>query len=117
MKNKTFIESIRCAFKGLMSAFKQEKNFKIYFLHLIITLVLNVCLGFNIFEFIIWGITVVGVFSSECINTAIEMICDFLTKEKNETIGIIKDIAAGAVCCWGAIFYVAEITMIVMRFI
>ena len=34
---------------------------------------------------------------SEMFNTAVEAICDFVEKNYNENIGLIKDIAAGAV--------------------
>ncbi len=34
--------------------------------------------------------------TSELFNSAIEAICDFLVKEKNEKIGVIKDISAAA---------------------
>ena len=112
MKNKNFLYSIKNAFIGLTGAIKQEKNFKIYFINIIITLILNILFKFSLIEFLIWGITIVGVFSAECINTAIENLCDFLTKEKNEKIKIIKDVAAGAVLCWGLIFYIAETVLI-----
>ena len=34
---------------------------------------------------------------SEIFNTAIEALCDFVESNKNEKIGVIKDISAGAV--------------------
>jgi diacylglycerol kinase (ATP) len=48
----------------------------------------------------------------ECVNTAIERLCDYLTQEKDENIKIIKDIAAGAVICFGFAFYISEGIMI-----
>lgn len=35
--------------------------------------------------------------ASEIFNTAIEALCDFVESNKNEKIGVIKDISAGAV--------------------
>ena len=117
MKNKTFLSSVRCAFNGLFHAMEQEKNYRIYFLNVALTAVINIFLGFSYIEFLIWGITIAGVFSAECVNTAIERVCDFLTEEKNEKIGFIKDVAAGAVLCWGGIFYFAEFIMILVKFL
>ena len=37
------------------------------------------------------------VISAEIFNTCIERLCDMITKEKDEKIAYIKDIAAGAV--------------------
>ena len=117
MKNKTFISSVRCAFNGLFHAIEQEKNYKIYLLNVAITAVINIFLGFNYLEFIIWLITIAGVFSAECVNTSVERLCDFIKEEKDEKIGFIKDVAAGAVLCWGGIFYFAEFIMILVKFV
>jgi diacylglycerol kinase len=112
MKNKNFLYSVKNAFIGILTAIKQEKNFKIYFLNIIVTFILNIIFKFSLIEYLIWAGAFIGVFSTECINTAIENLCDFLTEEKNEKIKIIKDIAAGAVLWWGFLFYIAEIVMI-----
>lgn len=117
MKNKSFLSSVRCAFNGLFSALEQEKNFKIYIVHVLLTLPLNILLGFSYIEFIIYGITVVGVFSAECVNSAIEKICDFLTQEYDERIKMIKDVAAGAVLWWGFAFYLSEIIMVAVHLV
>ena len=117
MKNKTFLSSIRCAFNGLFTALETEKNYKIYFCNLIVTLIINIALRFSYIEFLIYGITVVGVFATECINTAFEKVCDFLTEEYNEKIKAIKDIAAAGVLCWGIAFYLAEAIMIAVHII
>jgi diacylglycerol kinase len=112
MKNNTFLSSIRCGLNGLFIAMRSEKNFKIYAWHVLVTLIANIILHFSAIEFLIYAICVVCVFSSECINTAIEKLCDFLTEEQNEKIKVIKDIASGGVLCWGIIFYISECAMI-----
>ena len=48
----------------------------------------------------------------ECMNTAIERACDFLTEDTNDKIKAIKDIAAGAVICMGFAFYITNIILI-----
>lgn len=115
MKNNTFLKSVKCAFLGLVAGIKKERNFTIYFINVAITLILNIIFGFSYIQFLIWGLTIAGVFSAECINTAIEAICNYLTENKDEKIKFIKDIAAGAVLCWGILFYAAEIIMLLMK--
>ena len=39
------------------------------------------------------------VISAEYMNTAIEFLCDYLTREEDSRIGLIKDLAAGGVLC------------------
>lgn len=115
MKNKNFLIGVKRATIGLFLALRTERNFTVYLIHILITLPLNILLRFTITQHLIWGITVAGVFSAECINTALEKICNFLTEEYNEKIRDIKDIAAGAVCCWGIAFYAAELIMIGLK--
>ena len=109
MKNKTMRDSVLCALRGLILALRTEKNFRYYAIHVLVTLPINLLLGFSAREHLIWGVCVAGVFSSECVNTALERICDLMTEGYDERIKAIKDIAAGAVLCWGIAFYITEI--------
>ena len=115
MKNKNFLHGVRHALAGLCLALRTEKNFTVYLFHILVTLPLNLLMGFSVTEHLIWGVCVLGVFSAECANTAIERLCNFLTEAYNEQIKSIKDIAAGAVCCWGIAFYAAELIMLGMN--
>ena len=115
MKNKNFLIGVKNASAGLFLALKTEKNFVVYLVHILVTLPLNIVLGFTMIQHLIWGVCVIGVFSAECVNTAIERVCNFLTEEYDERIKAIKDIAAGAVCCWGIAFYATEIIMLGMN--
>ena len=113
MKNKTFIDSVKCAINGFRHALKTEKNFKIYILHVLVTFPINMFIGVSLFQHLIYWVTVCGVFSAECFNTAAEKICDAFTLEYNENVKIIKDVAAGGVLCWGFAFYLTEIIFII----
>ena len=112
MKNKTMLQSFICAAKGLLLAFRTEKNFRFYCLHILVTLPVNIILHFSAAEHLIYTACVAGVFSAECVNTAVERICDRLTDAYDEKIKAIKDISAGAVLCWGIAFYIAEAVML-----
>lgn len=117
MKNNTFLKSIICAWKGIVTGFKQEKNFSIYVLHVLLTLPINLLLQFSLIELLIYMVTFLGAFSAECFNTAIEKICDMITKEYNENIKIIKDIASAGVLYWGFAFYITEIVLVVSKLV
>lgn len=112
MKNKTMFSSLLCAVKGLVLALRTEKNFGFYFLHILITLPINLLLSFSPTEHLIYAVCVAGVFSAECANTAVERLCDYMADTCDAKIKAIKDIAAGAVLCWGIAFYIAEAIML-----
>lgn len=112
MKNKTFIESIICAFKGMIYTVKTEKNYKYYLVIALIFLVINIVLKIDFYGYIFYIITAIGVFSAECINTAIEHICNKITKNIDSDIKLIKDIGAGIVLFWGIAFFAVEFIFI-----
>lgn len=109
MKNKTFIDSLRCAFVGLGKAFKSEKNFIIYAVIAITGLVLNIIFKVEMCWWIGYIVTVCGVFAAELINTAIEKLADAFTSDITDQIKAVKDIAAAAVLFWGFGFFAVEI--------
>jgi diacylglycerol kinase (ATP) len=49
------------------------------------------------FEWTVLVLAMVGVWSTEALNTAIEAIGDALSPERNPLVGLAKDAAAGAV--------------------
>lgn len=107
-KNKTFFESVKYAAEGLIKAYKEEKNFKIYTGLLIGFGIINFIIGIDTVYWMIYLMCGLIAFSAECFNTAIERICDFLTNEKDDRIKDIKDIAAGAVLYTGIIYFTIE---------
>lgn len=112
MKNKTLLKSIICAFRGLIYTLKTEKNYKYYFFIVFVCVILNIFIKVNIKDYMFIIIPAFGVFSSECLNTSIEHLSNFINKEINSEIKIIKDIAAGSVLFWGICFFVCEFILI-----
>ena len=112
MKNKTFFQKVKCAFVGLISAFKSEKSFSYYFLILITTIIINLALKLPILCICANIIGAMLVFAAEALNTAIEKICDYLTKDYSAQIKFIKDVAAGGVLCCGGIYFFVEFIML-----
>ena len=112
MKNKTLFYSVKCAIIGLISAIKTEKNYKYYFGIALFFMILNFIFGVDVMYHLIFVVNVMGVFSAECINTAIEHFIDMVDTEIKPEIKLIKDIAAGGVLCWGISFFTCEFVMI-----
>ncbi|MBU2930155.1 diacylglycerol kinase [Winogradskyella psychrotolerans] len=91
------LKSVGFAFKGMLILIKTEASIKV---QLCIALVIT-CTGFYFdiskMEWIA-QVTMIGlVMCAEGINTAVEAIADFIHPDYNKKIGLIKDVAAGAV--------------------
>ena len=117
MKNKTFPEAIRCAFRGLWYAFRTEKNFRRYLVIAIVFLAANLLLRVPLLAHIIYIVTICVTFAFEVVNTAIEHICDSMTDEPRSDIRLIKDLAAGAVLMSSLSFFISEIIFIVLQIV
>lgn len=112
MKNKTFFQSICCAFSGLSYALKTEKNFKYYLGIAGFFLIVNILLRVELILYIPYVIPVFGVFAAELFNTAVEHLCNMISTDIRSEIRIIKDIGAGAVLFWGFGFFTVEAVII-----
>ncbi len=91
------IKSFRDAFNGIGILIRTERNFQIHVVAFLIVIGASVYFRIALREFVILFSVSALVFSLEAINTAIEKLCDEVTEERNESIRIIKDVAAGAV--------------------
>ena len=91
------LKSIGYAFKGAVLLLKTEASIKIqFFIALIVTLA-GFFFNISTTEWIIQLLAIGLVMCAEGVNTAIEAVADFIHPEHHKKIGIIKDIAAGAV--------------------
>jgi diacylglycerol kinase (ATP) len=91
------IKSVGYAFKGMIILIKTEASIKI---QLVIAIAVTIAGFYFEISKTEWmaQITLIGlVMSVEGVNTAIEYIADFVHPEHHEKIGLIKDVAAGAV--------------------
>lgn len=113
MKNKNFLQSVKCAFRGIIRGFRSERNFKIYICIALTFLVLNIVTSSGLYDYIILLALTCGVFSAEYLNTAAEKLCDSFCPEKDENAGFIKDVAAASVLVMGIAFFAAEGAVIV----
>ncbi len=114
-KNKSFAQSVKYAAKGILKSFRRERNFWIYTLIVTVTTLINLLLQIPVSRFFIIFICAIGAFSAECLNSAIERLCDKIEKDFCETIGYIKDVAAGSVLWWGIAYFGTEIFLILEK--
>lgn len=91
------LKSIGYAFKGAIYLIKTESSIKIQVCIGIIVTIAGFYYDISTTEWLIQILCIGLVISIEGMNTAVEYIADFIHPDRHETIGKIKDIAAGAV--------------------
>jgi diacylglycerol kinase (ATP) len=91
------LKSVGYAFKGMLILIKTEASIKIQVVIAIVVTIAGFYYDISNTEWIV-QIAMIGlVMSIEGVNTAIEYIADFIHPDHHPKIGLIKDIAAGAV--------------------
>ena len=103
-KNSSFMESFFCAFKGIIYIFKTERNFRFHIMFSVLVLLCSLIFNLSYVELSVILIMIAVVLTLEIINTIIENIMDFLCKDYNLNIKIIKDMSSGAVLVSAFIF-------------
>lgn len=104
------LKSVRYAFKGALLLLKTEASIKIQFVIAIAVTLAGFYYNISLTEWVIQLLCIGIVMSIEGVNTAIEAIADFIHPEHHNKIGLIKDIAAGAV-------FIASFFAIIIGFI
>lgn len=90
------MNKFKVAFRGLFLAVA-HRSVLIQIILAAIVIAGGFILNLNYYEWLIFLICIGMVILAEMINTAVEMICDYIKPEYDERIGRIKDISAGAV--------------------
>lgn len=91
------LKSVGFAFKGMLILVKTEASIKIQLIVALIATLSGFYFEITTIEWM-FQIAMIGlVLSIEGVNTAIEYLADFIHPEHHTKIGLIKDIAAGAV--------------------
>lgn len=91
------LKSVGYAFKGARLLLRTESSIKIQFVIAIIVTIAGFYFDISSIEWIAQLLAIGMVMSIEGVNTAIEEIANFIHPERHDKIGLIKDIAAGAV--------------------
>jgi diacylglycerol kinase len=99
---KRFFRSFKYAFKGIVSAFSGESNCRVQLSVGIVVVLVSAVLGLSPLEWCMILACIGLVISLEMVNSAIEKACDRITRERDDYIRYVKDMAAGAVL-WSSI--------------
>ncbi|POY36006.1 diacylglycerol kinase [Solitalea longa] len=91
------LNSFKYALNGLKISFVSEANLKIHLFITIIVVFSGFAVKLSAIEWCVILLCIGMVIGFELINTAIEKLADRVTVEHDPKIGLIKDIAAGAV--------------------
>ena len=92
-----FIKSVPHAFRGIMSLIKNDNNFRIHLLAVIVVIISGFWVEFTEGEWLAVIVTMGGVLALEAVNTAIETVVDLVSPEYHILAKKAKDVAAGAV--------------------
>lgn len=90
-------QSFRFAFKGVLSCIKTERNFRIHTAVTFYVLIAAAITKLTAIEWVMILVCIGAVTGAEIFNTAIEKLCDMLHPGRHKTIGLVKDMTAGAV--------------------
>lgn len=95
MKNR--LKSVIFAIRGLRTVFIQEKNFQIQIFFAILVGILMFVFPLHSLERVILVLVICLVLLLELTNTALEYTLDIFHPRVHPTVGIVKDVMAGAV--------------------
>ena len=91
------LASFKYALRGLKAVISSERNAKIHLGFAILAILLSLLMGVTAIEFLFVFSSIVMVFFSEIVNTAIEKSLDLISQENNHLVQLIKDMMAAAV--------------------
>ncbi|RWZ60041.1 diacylglycerol kinase family protein [Halobacillus fulvus] len=87
----------RFAWNGIKEVVRTERNFTIHLVAAFLVILLAAVLQVSFVEWAILILTIALVLSLEMVNSSIERVMDHLASERHPLVGLVKDIAAGAV--------------------
>lgn len=93
--------SYRYSMRGIWIAVSRDYNIRIHVAATIVVITLNILLGVTSTAWIISLMLSGLVLMAEIFNSAIEKLADKITKEQDQSIADIKDLASGAVTLLG----------------
>lgn len=92
-----WLKSFSYAFKGLISASKSERNFRIQLACALLVILFGVIFSLSRYEWLAIVLCIGLVLFAELVNTAIEKLLDFVHPGLHAKVGEIKDLSAAAV--------------------
>ena len=89
--------SFEHAYEGMLSAVRTQRNMRFHVLVAPVVLVGSVLVGVSSIELAVLVLTILVVFVTEMLNTALEFTVDLVTSEYHPLAKLAKDVSAGAV--------------------
>ena len=111
------IKSFKFAFQGFLYLFRTQANFRIQLFLAILAIFLSILLKLSQFEWIIVLLLIGFVLSAEAVNSSLEILCDKIEKDYNESIKNIKDIAAASVLISSLIAFIVGLVIFLPKII
>ncbi len=108
---KKFLMSFKYAFCGLWFCIKTGRNFRVHTVAAAVAVYLCLITKQTVTNTAIVLSLIAIVLSLECINTALEQVCDEITLEKRELIKRAKDASAAAVLVSAIISLIVGVSM------
>lgn len=103
------------AWNGIVEALKQERNFQIHIAATVLVVAAGIVLHLSMLEWITIILVIGLVLVTELINSAIEMLIDYIKPEIHPQAKVIKDIAAGAVLVTAAVAVIVGILIFIPK--
>lgn len=93
----TLIQSFGYALEGIVYALQHNQNLRIAFVIAFVVIGLSIFFQVTPFEMGILGVMILLLVCTEMLNTAIEEMVNFITREHQKEAKIAKDVSAGMV--------------------
>ena len=94
---KNYLESQKFALSGLKLIFRNERNFRIQLFFALSVIFLGFMLDVDHQDWVSLFLLITFVLITESFNSAIEAVCDTISKEYKINVKYAKDVSAGAV--------------------
>jgi diacylglycerol kinase (ATP) len=91
------VRSFEHAYRGMIFAVRTQRNMRFHVVVAVAVLVASLLLDVSRLELAVLVLTILLVFVTELVNTAMEFVVDLATKEYHPLAKLAKDISAGAV--------------------
>lgn len=116
-KNKTFLQSFRHAFDGVLYSVRQERNMRKHFVMCSLVIILGWVCQVSVLEWLWLAQCMAFILFAELINSVVEIVVDAVTQHQYfEWAKHAKDMTAGAVLicacytvCVGTIIFVPKL--------
>lgn len=90
-------KSFHHAGAGILRLVREERNAQIHLLATVVVAMAGAWMHLSVVEWCLVILAIVLVWAAEAMNSAIERVCDVVSREQHPMIGAAKDLAASAV--------------------